>query len=59
MTVSGLTMIKTSRQFSQSWEKRREESIMPIQLRTMDFPVEDSQLLMQREILCRSVAQPL
>ena len=53
MTVSGLTMIKTSRQFFQIWERRQEESIPPTQLRPMNFLVEDGQLLTQREILCR------
>jgi hypothetical protein len=53
MTVSGLTMIKTSRQFFQSWERRPEESIPPMELRSVNFPVEDGQLLTQGEILCR------
>jgi hypothetical protein len=30
-----------------------EESIPPMQLRPVDFPVEDGQLLTQGEILCR------
>ena len=30
-----------------------EETIPPVQLRPMNFPVEDGQLLTQREILCR------
>jgi hypothetical protein len=51
MTVSGLTMIKTSRQFFHSWGRRPEESIPPMQLRPVNFPVEDGQLLTQREIL--------
>jgi hypothetical protein len=38
-------MIKTCRQFFQSCERRPEESIRPTQLRPVDFPVEDSQLL--------------
>jgi hypothetical protein len=46
-------MIKTSRQFFQSCERRPEESIPPTQLRPVNFPVEDGQLLTQREILCR------
>jgi hypothetical protein len=45
-------MIKTSRHFFQSWERRPEESISPMQLRPVNFPVEDGQLLTQREILC-------
>jgi hypothetical protein len=53
MTVSGLTMIKTSRQFFQSRERRPEESIPPTQLWPVNFPVEDGQLLTQGEILCR------
>src|SRR5262252_7403853 len=53
MTVSGLTMSKTSRQFFQNWERRPEESIPPTQVRPVNFPVEDGQLLTQREILCR------
>jgi len=32
---------------------RPEESISPMQLRPVNFPVEDSQLLTQRKILCR------
>ena len=51
MTVSGLMMIKTSSQFFQSWERRLEESIPLTQLRPVNFPVEYSQLLTQREIL--------
>ena len=46
-------MIKTSRQFFQSWERRPEESILPTQLRPVNFSVEDGQLLTQRELLCR------
>jgi hypothetical protein len=46
-------MIKTSRQFFQSRERRPEESIPPVQLRPVNFPVEDGQLLTKREILCR------
>ena len=46
-------MIKTCRQFFQSCERRPEESIPPTQLRPVNFPVEDGQLLTQREILCR------
>jgi hypothetical protein len=53
MTVSGLTMIKTSRHFFQSCERRPEESIPPTQLRPVNFPVEYGQLLTQREILGR------
>jgi hypothetical protein len=53
MTISGLTMIKASRQFIQSCERRPEESIPPMQLRPLNFPVENGQLLTQREILCR------
>ena len=34
-------------------ENHPEESIPPTQLRPMNFPVEDGQLLTQREILCR------
>jgi hypothetical protein len=52
MTVSGLTMIKTSRQFFQSCERRPEESISPTRLRPVNFPVEDGKLLTQGEILC-------
>ena len=37
--------------FFQSRERRPEESIPPAQLRTVNFPVEDGQLLTQREIL--------
>jgi hypothetical protein len=51
MTVSGLTMIKTSRQFFQNHERRPEEPIPPMQLGPVDFPVEGGQLLTQREIL--------
>jgi hypothetical protein len=46
-------MIKTCRQFFQSCERRPEESISPMQLRPVNSPVEDGQLLTQREILCR------
>jgi hypothetical protein len=47
-------MIKTSRQFFQICETiTGEESITPMQLRPVNFPVEDGQLLTQREILCR------
>jgi hypothetical protein len=53
MTVSGLTMIKTSRQFIYSCERRPEESIPPMQLWPMNFPIENGQLLTQGEILCR------
>jgi hypothetical protein len=53
MTVSGLTMIKTSRQFFQSCERRPEESILPMQMRPVNFPVEDGQLLTRGEILRR------
>jgi hypothetical protein len=53
MTVSGLTMIKTSRRFFQSWERRPQESITPMELRSVNFPVEDGQLLTQGEILYR------
>jgi hypothetical protein len=45
-------MIKTSRQRFQICERRPEESILPMQLRPVNFPVEDGQLLTQREILC-------
>ena len=51
MTVSGLTMIKTSRQFFQSCGRRLEESIPPPQLRPVNNPVEEGQLLPQSEIL--------
>jgi hypothetical protein len=53
MTVSGLTMIETSSQFFQICERRPEESIPPMQLRPVNFPVKNGQLLTQREILCR------
>jgi hypothetical protein len=53
MTVSGLTMTKTSRQFFQICERRPEESIPPTRLRPVNFPVENGQLLSQREIPCR------
>jgi hypothetical protein len=43
-------MIKTCRQFFQSRERRPEESIPPMQLRPVNFPVEDGQLLTQGEI---------
>ena len=46
-------MIKTCRQFFQSCERRPEESISPMQLRPVNFPVEDGQLLTQREIQFR------
>ena len=39
--------------FHSSCERRPEESISPTQLRPVNFPVEDGQLLTQREILCR------
>ncbi len=52
MTVSGLTMIKTSHQFLQSWERRSKESIPPMQLRPVNLPVEDGKSLTQGEILC-------
>src|SRR5262247_3415108 len=42
-----------ARQFFQSWERRPEESISPMQLRPVNFPVESCQLLTQNEILCR------
>jgi len=45
-------MIKTSRQFFQSWERRLEESIPPMQLRPVSLPVEDGKSLTQGEILC-------
>jgi len=32
-----------ARQFFQSWERRPEESITPMQLRPVNFPVEDGQ----------------
>jgi hypothetical protein len=53
MTVSGLTIIKTPHQFIQSCERRPEESIPPMELRPVNFPDEDGQLLTRREILCR------
>jgi hypothetical protein len=53
MTVSGLTMITTSRQFFKSWERRPQESITPMELRPVNFPVEDGQLMTQGKILCR------
>jgi hypothetical protein len=34
-------------------ENHPEESLSPTQLRPVNFPVEDGQLLTQREILCR------
>jgi hypothetical protein len=34
-------------------ENRPEESISPMPLRPVNFPVEDGKLLTQREILCR------
>jgi hypothetical protein len=34
-------------------ENHPEESISPMQLRPVNFSVEDGQLLTQREILCR------
>jgi hypothetical protein len=37
--------------FFQSRERRPEESIPPMQLRPVNFPVEDGHLLTQREIL--------
>jgi hypothetical protein len=37
----------------ESRENHPEESIPPTQLRPVNFPVEDGQLLTQREILCR------
>jgi len=43
----------TPRQFFQSCERiTGEESIPPTQLRPVNFPVEERQLLTQREILC-------
>ena len=45
-------MSKTSRQFFQSRERRPEESIPPMQLGPVNFPVKDGQLLTQSEILC-------
>jgi hypothetical protein len=34
-------------------ENHPEESISPMQMRPVNFPVEECQLLTQREILCR------
>jgi len=38
--------------FPELRENHPEESIMPMQLRPVNFPVDDGQLLTQREILC-------
>jgi hypothetical protein len=37
----------------ESGENHPEESITPMQLRPVNFPVDDGQLLTHREILCR------